>query len=335
MGQVGSTHKLRSLLAQLHGVLQHLQFRTVLEGHLVARVLAVGRVGQHVLSLVGQRDVAVERQSAELAEQHLRQHNAVFHLSHLHVGFVHFYIYLQARSPRGYAFFDHLVNVVVQLLHQVAIAVGQLLLLLQRNHRPVYLVNVACRSLTDAFQLVGHELLVDVGHTVGCRDGPTHVDGLAQHHRSSEDVPRIGLEGIVDFLAHLVAQLCQWLAHLTHETTQLLGHLRRDEALLHESHQCCRHVLANTRHCRRAQIGEGRLLVFVQERNLAAEELVAAQHVHLWQVFRADSLPGVQGYLLLHASHPQLLVVVRRQLPTLVERQHPLRPSSQRGGQHE
>ena len=97
------------------------------------------------------------------------------------------------------------MDVVVQLLHQVTIAVGQFLLLFERYHCPVDVVDALQRILNHALLLVGSQFLVDFGHSVGCRDGTAHIDGLAKHDRSGEHVPRVSLEGIVDLLANLIA----------------------------------------------------------------------------------------------------------------------------------
>ena len=203
--QIGRPNQFRALFAQFHGVFQHLQLGAILESRLVADIFHRGRVGQNVLALVGQFNFARQRQSAKLTEQHFRQREPVIDLRHLHIGLVHLHIDLQTRCASGNALVDHLVDIVVELLHEVAIAVRQFLLLTQRNHRPIHIVDVLQRRFHHAFLLVGDELLVDVGHSVGCRDGTAHVNRLSKHHRGREHVPRVGLEGIDDFLSELIA----------------------------------------------------------------------------------------------------------------------------------
>ena len=77
-----------------------------------------------------------------MAEKHAGQHQAVLDLGNLHIGLVNLDIYFQAIGLGGHTLLNHLVNVVAQLLNQVAVAVGELLLLAQGHYHPVGLVYV-------------------------------------------------------------------------------------------------------------------------------------------------------------------------------------------------
>ena len=237
----------------------------------------------------------------------------------MHVGFIHLHVDLQTCCLGGHAFTDHLVYVLVEFLHQVAIAIGEILLLAQRDNGPVEVFNLLQRVLCHAFLFVGHQFLVDFSQAVGCRDGAAHVDGLAKHHRGCEDVFGVGLEGIVDFLSYLVAQLCCGLSHLADEGSHLLSHLGCDNALLNQTGNHRRCMFADARHRGGAQIGKGCLLVLAQQRNLAAEELIASHRVDLRQIVRVGSLSHVFGDVLLHKHRPQLLVVAQSHCPTFLE----------------
>ena len=130
--------------------------------------------------------------------------------------------------------------IVVEFLHQVAVTVGQLLLLPERNHGPISLVDAVDRGLGLLVHVVVGHLLRDVGHAVGCRNGPAHVERLAQHDGPAEEVAGVGAQGVGQFLADGVAQTADVLgngpaAHLLHQRTEPLGLIDGEGALLDEA----------------------------------------------------------------------------------------------------
>ena len=84
-----------------------------------------------VFVLIGKGYFLIHRNTAELAEEHLRERQSVFYLGNLHLGFVHLYVYLQSVGSGGYSLFYHLVNIFVKFLYQVAVADGEFLFLLE------------------------------------------------------------------------------------------------------------------------------------------------------------------------------------------------------------
>jgi hypothetical protein len=159
----------------------------------------------------GKCDFLVHRNAAELAEQHLRQRESVFCLSNLHLSLVHFHVYLQSVCLGGYSLLNHLVNILVQFLYEVAVTDGEFLLLLQRNGEPVSLVYAVERALGLLVEIILCNLLSDVGNLVGCNDGSTHIDRLANHHTSCPDIAGVGAESIYQFLSQRIALNWLWV----------------------------------------------------------------------------------------------------------------------------
>ena len=102
-----------------------------------------------------QHNLLVDRNAAELTEQHLRKGQSVAHLEHGHLGLVHLHADTQAVRTGGYAFLDHLLDIAIQLLHQVEIALCQLLLMAQGNHLPIGLVDMIKGGLALGLSRIG------------------------------------------------------------------------------------------------------------------------------------------------------------------------------------
>ena len=223
--QVAGFQQIGGLLAQVDGILQQAQFGT--EGlclfHFGFRCQADD--GNVLGILVGQRHLLVDRQSDGLAEEHLRQHHAVVDARQRHLGLVHLHVDGQTVATCGHALVNHLVDVVVELLHQVEIGLGQSLLMFQRADLPVGLLRlVECALLADVGGVLLH-LLVDVGHVVQRYEGTTHEDGLRQEDGASPDVAGVGAEGVDNLLSLLVQPRAQLLHTLSHLLLQFAGHL--------------------------------------------------------------------------------------------------------------
>ena len=142
MGEIGCTHELGGLAGDIDGVLEEFQLGTVLDGRLYVHVVSRRGDGDVVLVFVGKLDVGIEGKSAELAEEHLGEHESVLCLGDIHLGLVDLDLHLQTVGARGYSLADHLLNIAVELLHHFEEAVGQAFFLTDANYLPVGLVDV-------------------------------------------------------------------------------------------------------------------------------------------------------------------------------------------------
>ena len=324
MGQSGGADEATALAAQFDGVLEHLYLWARSIGCVGCFIGLCYDRGECLHVLVGEGYLPVHGQTAELAEHHLGQRQAVLDLGELHVGLVDLDIDLESVGLGSHALSNHLLHILAELLDQVAIALGQLLLLAQRHHEPVGLVYVVEGGLPTQFEVTGSHLLADVCHLVGCDDGAAHKDGLSHHDCSRPDVLGVGAEGVVDRLAQLVASLSQLWRELVEHAAQLLCQLGRDDALLNQPRYHLGDIAAHGSRGSRSQRPESGLLVAVEQRYLFAEILIAAHGIDFGQILGAHHLAVVSRHILLEPCHIELLVVAQRQSPTTVERQ-PLR----------
>ena len=130
------------------------------------------------------------------------------------------------------------MNILVQFLYEVAVTDGEFLLLLQRNGEPVSLVYAVERALGLLVEIILCNLLSDVGNFVGCNDGSTHIDRLANHHASCPDIAGVGAESIYQFLSQRIALLLQGSQFLIHQSAYLLRYLRGNHSLTYKlAHQ--------------------------------------------------------------------------------------------------
>ena len=119
------------MLTHIHHVLEHLQLRTVLEGLLDIH-LRSNLDGTQIGGLfISQHHLLADREPTELAEQHLGKNESVVYLDDCHLGFVHLHADAQTLGTGSHPFLDHFLNITIQLLHQVQIALSQLLLMAQ------------------------------------------------------------------------------------------------------------------------------------------------------------------------------------------------------------
>jgi hypothetical protein len=128
--QIARLQQVGGLMGQIDGILQHLQFRTVL-----CRKSDVG--GSQPFTVfnelfpvfVSQFHLFVDGQSAKLAEQHLRQYQTVGNLHECHLSLVDLHADVQPVAPGGYTLIQHFLHIVVQFLHQLHKTLCQLLLM--------------------------------------------------------------------------------------------------------------------------------------------------------------------------------------------------------------
>ena len=123
------------------------------------------------------------------------------------------------------------MDILVQFLYEVAVADGEFLLLLQRNGEPVSLVYAVERALGLLVEIILCNLFSDIGNLVGCNDGSTHIDRLANHHASCPDVAGVGAECIYQFLSQRIAFLLQGSQFLIHQSAYLLCQFRAHHSL--------------------------------------------------------------------------------------------------------
>ena len=141
MGEVGSTHDLGGLVGDIDGILQQLQFRTVVDGRLYIHVGSRRGEGDILLVFVGERDLGVDGESAELTEEHLGEHQSVLCLHDIHLGLIDLHLHLEAVGIGGHTLADHLLHIAVELSYHFQEAVGQTFLLPDADHLPVCLVD--------------------------------------------------------------------------------------------------------------------------------------------------------------------------------------------------
>ena len=96
------------------------------------------------------------------------------------------------------------MHIAMQFLQKVEIPFSQLLLMLQRHHKPIGLIGGINGCLTNSFCRVTLQILVDVGHLVHSNNGTTHENRLHHHHRTSKEITGIGIEGIHQTVAQSI-----------------------------------------------------------------------------------------------------------------------------------
>ena len=208
--QIGSPGEFRCLAADVHGIGEEFQFGAIPVCHGVGTVNRILFDGDSRSRLVGKRDVRLHRHSAGLAEEHLGKGETVFHLRHRHLRLVHLHADLESVSLGSHSRRDHLLHVVVEFLHELQEAVGEVEFMAERHHGPVSLVDVLQRVLACQFLVYGSHLLVDVGDIVCRRDGSTHIYRLRHHCRSHIHGAVVGAEAVHHILSQMVQRSLQF-----------------------------------------------------------------------------------------------------------------------------
>ena len=240
MRQIDGANQIGGLLGNIDRILEHAQFRTgihrrIRSGYsLLLCIHRSSRKSQRLLVFIGKSHFLVHRNAAKLTEKHLGEHQTVFCLGNLHLRLVHLYIYLQTICLGGYALLNHLVNIVIELFHQVSVAGGELVLLLQRNGKPVSLVYAVEGLLGLHVEIIVCYLLTDVCYLVGSQDGAAHIDRLANHHASCPDVAGVGAESIYHALSDGIALLLDNASFLVEQSSDFLCLFRGEHSLVYQ-----------------------------------------------------------------------------------------------------
>ena len=90
------------------------------------------------------------------------------------------------------------------VLDQIQVGLGQALLVSQRNHLPVDVVDLVERGLTAGLEGIGSQFLFNIGNAVQRRDGSTHIEGLSQHDGTGKSIMVISLESIIQRFSQMV-----------------------------------------------------------------------------------------------------------------------------------
>ena len=126
------------------------------------------------------------------------------------------------------------MNIVVELFHQVSVAGGELVLLLQRNGKPVSLVYAVEGLLGLHVEIIVCYLLTDVCNLVGSQDGAAHIDRLAEHHAASPHVAGVGAESIYHALSDGIALLLDNASFLVEQSSDFLCLFRGEHSLAYQ-----------------------------------------------------------------------------------------------------
>ena len=240
MRQIDGANQIGGLLGNIDRILEHSQLRTGIHRRirggysLLFCIHRSSRKSQCLLVFIGKRHFLVHRNAAKLTEKHLGEHQTVFCLGNLHLRLVHLHIYLQAICLGGYALLNHLVNIIIELLHQVSVAGGELVLLLQRNGKPVSLVYAVEGLLGLHVEVIVGNLLTDVCNLVGSQDGATHIDRLAEHDATCPHVSGVGAESIYHFLSDGIALLLDNVSFLVEQSSDFLCLFRGEHSLAYQ-----------------------------------------------------------------------------------------------------
>ena len=131
LGQIACTEHVRRLFRQVYGILQHLQFRTVCHGLINVELRGQLHDSNLISLLVLKRHGLVQGQSAELVQQHAREHQSIVDLHQCHLGLVDLHVDTQTVALRSHALFDHLMYIAAEFLNKIPITLSQFLLMIE------------------------------------------------------------------------------------------------------------------------------------------------------------------------------------------------------------
>ena len=246
-----------------------------------------------------------------MAQEHLGQRQAVHDFGKSHLGFIDAYLYTQFVAACCQAGFGHLLDIVVKFLDQIQIGLGQALLVTQRYHLPVHVVDVVERGLTAGFKGVCGQFLLNVGNAVQRLDGSTHVEGLCQRDGTGKGIVVIRLECIAERLPQVVDRSLG-------SADVGGGHLRQFLYFGRIQGQLG-HLILNGRGKHFAQVVKQCFLILVEKRNPAAGVLICSEGTHPRQVLRPCRLALILSNTLLNPRHLHLLVVLQSHGTALIE----------------
>ena len=270
----------------------------------------------------------VEWQSAQLVEQHARQHQSVVDLSQSHLGLVHLYVDTQSVATCSHAFVDHLVHIAIKLLDQLQIALCQLFLVVERNHLPVGLVYLIKCGLTTNIGGVLCHLGIDIGHLVGSDDSATHKHRLRHHDGTCKHVAGIGVERIYNFLSHSVqciSNITKALScHLIDGSARKSHRFQRLKCERGQLRQCLLKTLLHLGANSCSQLWECALLVVAKQTDRFAGVLIRTYSTHVGQILGAGRLANILGHILFKFGNTKLLVVAQGHLSAAIKAEHAL-----------
>lgn len=212
--QKGRAYQLLILPAHAHGVLQQSELRPARLEFFVG-ICGVNRFHAswaHQV-LVSQMDISVEVKSTDLAEIHTGQCEPVIHTRLRHLGLIDPHSLAELIGASCHTLVEHLAHIIVKLSDEFQILSGQDLFLPQTHHLPVSLVNIVERGLLCTVYIVVSLSDINVGHTIGRRDGSTHIDGLPHEDIAAKEVTGVRPESLSDVLSHGVERCGQLLAN--------------------------------------------------------------------------------------------------------------------------
>ena len=286
--QIACLQQVGSLLGDVDGVLEHLELRAIANGLFYIELWFKLYHGDVVVLLVLKRYRLVEGESAKLVEQHAREHQAIVNLGECHLGLVHLHIYTESVATGSYALFYHLVDIAIELLNQLEIALGQLLLVVERYHLPVSLIYLIKRGMTTHICRILSQLLANFSYPVERHNATTHKQWLSKHNGTSKDVTGISTESIYNLLSFLIERTCCLGQRLTNHLLSLGLHLsnERTKTLLHAGSETG------------AKTTKSSLLNIAKNRQFFTGILVSTYRTHVRQILGAGRLTKVSGHIL-------------------------------------
>ena len=213
--QIASLQYICGLLGDIYDILQHLELWTVSHSSLNIECWTNLHHWDVLLLLVSKHHWLAKRQTAKLVEQHARKNQSVVNLAEGHLGLVNLHVNAQSVATCSNALVYHLMNIAVELLYQLQIALSQLLLVVERYHLPVGLVNLIESGMTTGIHLVLSHLGVDISNLVKRHNATTHKHWLGNNDGACKDIAGISAEGINDALSLAIKHANSLAKHLS------------------------------------------------------------------------------------------------------------------------
>ena len=263
-----------------------------------------------------------------MVEQHARKYQSVVDLSKSHLGLVHLYVYAQSVATCSHALVDHLVHIAIKLLDQFEIALGQLFLVVERNHLPVGLVDLIECGLTTNIGGIPCHLGVDICHLVGCDNCTTHKHRLRHHDSTSKHVAGIGIERIYYLLSHSIQRIGYITkalsSHLVDNGPRESHRLQRLKSDWGQLRHCLLKTLLHLGADGCSQLWECGLLVVAKQTDRFAGVLICTYSTHVGQILGAGRLANILGHILFKFGNTKLLVVAQGHLSAAIKAEHAL-----------
>ena len=286
---------------------------------------------QHIIKvLVRQHDVGIQRQTTDLAKQHLRQGKAVLCLQQRRFRFVQLYFHRKLVGSGRHAFGHQLIHIVGQRAERLGIVLGQFQLVGDGNDLPIGLVRRDHRFLLLHLQLRLGQFLQILGNLVVSIYLAASENRLLNGNYACINVFGVDFERI----AHLLADLVQGILNI--EAHQVGDKFVDGWVVLQQSpsDDRCRVALVDLqqflavgidlglRH--RADAAERRQILIAQELEALVVVHVSSRCLHFGKVVGIRGIHLVPCLVDFRFGHFQFLVVLQREAVTFVQSQHPL-----------